>query len=136
MNKSLKKKKKGFTLVEVIIVLAIIAIIAAIAIPNLTKVRQESKIKADKQSMETIERTINMLITDGTIKHDVGSITFSFNGNKIKDIKIGTNAATSTGDVFDYFKDVKAPQQEGMKSYVVTVDSNGEVKAQTSSATN
>lgn len=41
------KKKKGFTLIELIIVIAIIAIIAAFAIPNFIRVQNNSKIDAD-----------------------------------------------------------------------------------------
>ena len=37
------KMKKGFTLVEIMIVVAIIAILAAIAIPNFVKYRKESQ---------------------------------------------------------------------------------------------
>ena len=38
-----KKMQKGFTLVEIMIVVAIIAILAAIAIPNFVKYRKESQ---------------------------------------------------------------------------------------------
>ncbi len=61
------KKKKGFTLIELIIVLAVMAIIALIAIPNFAAVRNNSKVKADKQSCATIERTVLMLVSDETI---------------------------------------------------------------------
>lgn len=63
-----QKKKKGFSLIELIIVLAVMAIIALIAIPNFTAVRNSSKVKADKQSCETIERAMLMLTADETVK--------------------------------------------------------------------
>lgn len=65
MNNTLaKKKKKGFTLIELIIVLAVMAIIAAIAIPSFSAIRDNAAVKADEQSKATVERTVLMLAAD------------------------------------------------------------------------
>ena len=50
-----KKMQKGFTLVEIMIVVAIIAILAAIAIPNFVAYRRESQEKACRGNMKTIQ---------------------------------------------------------------------------------
>jgi prepilin-type N-terminal cleavage/methylation domain-containing protein len=42
-NKEKAMKKRGFTLVEIMIVVAIIGLLAAIAIPSFTKIRGESR---------------------------------------------------------------------------------------------
>lgn len=129
------KKKKAFTLVEVIIVLAIIAIIAAIAIPNLTKVRQESKIKADNQSIETLVRTTNMLVTDESIPVDgitESTITLTYTSNVNKTIQ-GTGKVDTTvvSKIEDYFDDVKRPQREGHTKYVITIKADGTIEGKT-----
>jgi len=47
--------KKGFTLIEIMIVVAIIAILAAIAIPNFISYRRTSQENACKANLKTIE---------------------------------------------------------------------------------
>jgi type II secretion system protein G len=50
----LRRSKKGFTLVEIMIVVAIIALIAAIAIPNLLRARHNANETAAIASLRTL----------------------------------------------------------------------------------
>ncbi len=60
MKNSLKKKtnKKGFTLVELIMVVALIAVLAAIAVPTVTNVITTANENVDKSNAQTIELTL------------------------------------------------------------------------------
>lgn len=65
-NQLTKKKKKGFTLVELIIVIAIIAILAAIAIPKFGEIRTNANDKADKATAKNIATVVASRIANGT----------------------------------------------------------------------
>jgi len=59
--------KKGFTLVELIIVIAVMAILAAIVIPRMSGITQSFRVNADIRSCETLAREIELKIQLGEI---------------------------------------------------------------------
>ncbi|GKX64839.1 prepilin-type N-terminal cleavage/methylation domain-containing protein [Inconstantimicrobium mannanitabidum] len=53
-----KRKRKGFTLIELIIVIAIIAILVAVAIPKFSEIRKNANASADLATAKTIHSLI------------------------------------------------------------------------------
>ncbi|MCH4888799.1 prepilin-type N-terminal cleavage/methylation domain-containing protein [Acidaminobacter sp. JC074] len=74
MIKKIQKNmnKKGFTLVELIIVLAVMAILAAIVIPRMSGVTDSFKIRSDERVAASIAREIQVMVQTGVID-DLGA---------------------------------------------------------------
>jgi len=59
-----KSTRKGFTLVEIMIVVVIIGLLAAMAIPAFSKVRQQSRIKAVTNNLRQIATASSQYMLD------------------------------------------------------------------------
>ena len=71
MKTQLKRIQKGFTLVEIMIVVAIIGLLVAIALPNFMIARKKSQIKAAQASMKQIEGAVEQArLDDVTVDGD------------------------------------------------------------------
>lgn len=66
-NSLLKKSRdqKGFTLVELIVVMAILAILAALAVPRFASIMQDSKYNAHNQNVIMIYKAGQMYLSSG-----------------------------------------------------------------------
>ena len=73
-----KRNKKGFTLIELVIVIAILGILIAIAVPRLSGFRDTAAERADEASKETIIKAAELYVAT----YDVDNIEESFNGKK------------------------------------------------------
>lgn len=62
--KKLCKDNRGFTLIELVVVIAILGILAFIAVPKLSGTTQKAAISAHNANVRTLESAANMYIAD------------------------------------------------------------------------
>ncbi len=60
----MKSKKRGFTLIEILIVVAIIGLIASLIMPNIFKKFEESKTKIAQAQVETLSSAVRSYMLD------------------------------------------------------------------------
>ena len=75
------KNRKGFTLIELIIVIAILGILALIAIPRLGGFSNSAKIATDKAAAEIVEKSFEMAIASEEIPLGTADINLEMRPN-------------------------------------------------------
>ena len=82
------KKKRGFTLIELIAVLVIMAILALIVVPLVMSIIRKARISADKRSIDAYGRSIELavasyLLDTGKFPTSIEDLTIEYGGNQV-----------------------------------------------------
>ena len=81
-----KMDKKGFTLVELLVVIAVLGIIAGIAIPRMSGVTDSFKLKADQQTATNLARLTEIRIQIGAITTSGSAVNVSLDGDGLGEV--------------------------------------------------
>jgi prepilin-type N-terminal cleavage/methylation domain-containing protein len=90
----MRKRIKGFTLIELMIVIAIIAILAAILVPNFLRARAQGQLTACKSNMKNIGTAMEMYSSDNQGRYP--SALTLITPNYLKTIPTCASAGAST----------------------------------------
>ena len=94
-----KNNKKGFTLVELVIVVAVMAILVAIAIPTVGSITNKAKSAVDDSNAKTLESMIK-LAEANAVEASNGAETVTFDESEIAwaivDAKLGITSGSFT----------------------------------------
>ena len=112
------KKKQGFTLVELLVVMAIIAILASIALPNVTKFLKKARANRALAEIQGIDLAITSMLADA----NRSSLHHLFNA--------GDPGRPDEGGVFWYLWDEDAFEAPGNNCGAYILSAQGFIAAQ------
>ena len=101
MKKMSQKNNKGFSLVELIVVVAIMAVLMGILVPTLVKNVEKSKKQKDRNAIEEIRNTMVTNLADPLYSDLEATITYNGTNANSKEITITTpdDAPAATTDL-------------------------------------
>ena len=116
------EKRKAFTLIELLIVVAIIAILAAIAVPNFLEAQTRAKISRVKSDMRSMATATEAYRVDNT-QYPAWGLPYYEMGNIMwvtRQMRLTTPIAYITSLASDPFRSRHAVNPRGNYDYVVT----------------
>ena len=125
-----KKNNKGFSLVELIVVVAIMAVLLGVLVPTLVRYVEKTKVQKDESAVEEIRAQFQTTLADPAYS-DIGG-TVSYNTDGTINITAGTPSLTGADDatIAAYLKEV-SQNLDGKDTYTFNYTSKAHKSATT-----
>lgn len=128
-----KNNKKGFTLVELVIVVAVMAVLVAVAIPTVKSITQTAKTTVYETNCRTIESVLKLKEAEMNKDKDAAAFT-ELDSAAVRaalvDAKLGIKGDATSGTTFYYHPGtgiVNGTSASG--AITITYDANGAITA-------
>lgn len=127
-NENTKKNNKGFSLVELIVVIAIMAVLMVVLAPAMLRYVEKSRVQKDDTAVHEVQRAVELALSDeAAVENIVGNETVSVSNGAITP----SNASTMNNLMVEVGKtvtssDVKLSSKTHKgQVYVITIVSKG-----------
>ena len=122
--KNMTKRKQGFTLVEIMIVVAIIGMLAAIAIPNFVRARTQSQKNACINNLRQIDGAVQQWALENKMAPSVG-VSYAQISSYLKSAVICPSGGTSFSDSYLLSNVGQKPTcQKDSSNHILPVDTS------------
>lgn len=132
------REQKGFTLVELIVVIAIIGVLSAIVVPRFGRFKESAIAQADQATKDVIRNVVMVALVNGDIElenaSNEGTINIETTDDSVEYKETNVKAANASDSVESVLndllgEDIKA-QATGKTGFIITIEENNNVKVE------